>query len=157
VSPPFRAAQKLFKRENKMKFKTVMIAGFSVLALSGCVSQQQADAKMGDGCKAALAAVIEPKTITTVKAVNYSDEQTEGSLYRRITIDLVEKDGFADLDKKYSCLFSQDWGMFKSSHVALLEQVDAGDTFIGKKDGKLIGSMNDYMNLTSKADTAMGQ
>lgn len=140
-----------------MKKFTLLAAGISVLALSGCVTQQQADEKMGSGCKAALAAVIEPKQVKEVKAINYSDENTEGSIYRRVTIDYIEKDGWTELDKKHSCLFAQQWGLFKSSHTALLEQVDAGEKFIGKKDGQIIGSMDDFMNLTSKADTAMAQ
>lgn len=140
-----------------MKKFVFLLAGLSSLALSGCVTQQQADAKMGEGCKAALAEVMAPKTIENVKAVNYSDEQTEGSLYRRVTVDLVEKDGFADMDQKYSCLFAQDWGPLRTSHTALLEQVDAGDKFIGKKDGQIVGSMEDFMNLTSKVSTAMAQ
>jgi hypothetical protein len=127
----------------------------SALTLSGCVTQQQADAKMGEGCKAALAAVMASKQILTVKATNYSDEQTEGSLYRRVTIDLVEKDGWAELDKRYSCLFAQEWGFLKSSHTALLEQVVMGDQVVGKKDGKILGSMEEFMNLVSKAETAM--
>jgi hypothetical protein len=140
-----------------MKKYTLLAAGIATLALTGCVTQQQADAKMGTGCQAALAAVMGDKQILNVKAVNYSDEQTEGSLYRRVTVDLVEKDGWIELDKTYSCLFAQQWGFLKSSHTALLEQVDAGDSFLGKKDGKIVGSMEEFMNLTSKADTAMAQ
>lgn len=139
----------------KMFITTFAIA--SSLLLAGCVTQQQADAKMGKGCEAALSTLMGDKQIVSVKATNYSDEQTEGGLYRRITIDLVEKDGWAELDKTYSCLFSQDWGFLKSSHVALLEQVVMDDTITGKKDGKILGSLDEFMNLVSKVDTAMAQ
>ena len=104
---------------------------FSIF-LTGCVTQQQADIKMGKGCEAALSTLMKERQIVSVKSTNYSDEQTQDGLYRRITIDLVEKDGWAELDKTYSCLFSQDWGIFKSSHVAL-EQVVIDDVITGKR------------------------
>ena len=129
----------------------------SALALSGCVTQQQADAKMGKGCEAAVGAMIAPKTILNVKATTYADEQTEASLYRRVNITATEKDGWVEVEKKYSCLFSQDWGLAKMSHAALLEQLVIGDTILGKKDGKIEGSMDDFMKLTGAAETAMGE
>jgi hypothetical protein len=140
-----------------MKKFVIVLSAVSALALSGCVTQQQADAKMGEGCKAAVNAMIEPKVIKETKAINYADEQTEGSLYRRVTVTAIEKDGWVEVEKEYKCLFAQQWGLFKSSHTAMLEQLSYGDKFIGKKDGKIIGSMQDFMKLTGKADTAMGQ
>lgn len=138
-------------------FTLLTLLASSVVLLSGCVTQQQADAKMGKGCEAALASLMGNKQIISVKATNYSDEQTEGSLYRRVTIDLVEKDGWAELDKQYSCLFAQQWGMFKSSHIGLLEQTVMDDKIVGKKDGQVVGNMDEFLNLVSKVDTAMGQ
>lgn len=140
-----------------MKKFVVILSVVSTLALAGCVTQQQADAKMGEGCKAAVNAMIEPKKLLDTKAVNYADEQTEGSLYRRVTLTAIEKDGWVEVQKDYKCLFAQQWGLLKSSHTALLEQLSVGDQFYGKKDGKIIGSMEDFMKLTGKADTAMGQ
>ena len=140
-----------------MKILNLAFLSMLTICLSGCVNQQQADAKMGKGCEAGLAAMMGNKQILTVKATNYSDEQTEGSLYRRVTIDLVEKDGWAELDKKYSCLFAQEWGPLKSTHTALLEQIVMDDKIIGKKDGVILGNINEFMNLVSKVDTAMTQ
>jgi uncharacterized lipoprotein NlpE involved in copper resistance len=140
-----------------MKKITLTLAAVSILGITGCVNQQQADTKMGEGCKAAIEAMIEPKKLLETKSINYSDEQTEGSLYRRVTVTAVEKDGWVEVEKKYKCLFAQQWGLFKSSHTALLEQLSVGDQFWGKKDGKIIGSMEDFMKMTGKADTVMGQ
>ena len=140
-----------------MKRTPLALAMIACLPLSACVTQQQADAKMGKGCEAALAGVMGDKQIVKVKATNYSDEETEGSLYRRITIDLVEKDGWAELDKQYSCLFAQEWAMFRMTHNALLEQVVMGVKIMGKKDGQILGNIDEFMNLVSKVDTAMTQ
>lgn len=140
-----------------MKKSVLSLALLSVFVLSGCVTQQQADAKMGKGCEASVIAMIAPKTLMTVKSTNYSDEQNKESLYRRVTIVAVEKDGWLELEKTYSCLFAQDWGLFKSSHTAMLEQLVIGDQILGKKDGVIQGSMDDFLQLTGAAETAMGQ
>lgn len=129
----------------------------AVLALGGCVTQQQADAKMGKGCEAAISATIAPKKLLGIKSTNYADEKTEGSLYRRITIVGQQKDGWIEAEKTYTCLFAQDWGFFKSTHFALLEQLAIGDFVLGKVDGQIRGSMEDYVKLNETAETAMGQ
>lgn len=125
--------------------------------LAGCVSQQQADQKMAKGCEAAIGAMIAPKQILEVKSTRFADEQTEGSIYRRIGLTAVEKDGWIEAEKEYSCLFAQQWGLFRLNHIALLEQMTYNDEIKGKKDGKIIGSMEDFLKLTKAADSAMGQ
>lgn len=139
------------------KTSFIALMGVSILSLAGCVSQEQADEKMSKGCQAAVGAMIEPKTLTTIKSTRFADEVNMDGEYRRVSITAVEKDGWMELDKEYSCLFQQQWGMMKSSHIAMLEQVAYDSQILGKKDGKVIGSMDDYMKLTRSADTAMGQ
>lgn len=139
------------------RLSSAVLLGLTVLAVSGCVSQEQADNKMGKGCEAGLSAMIAPKTLKTIKSVKFADEKNSDGTYRRVTIAAVEKDGWMELDKEYSCLFLQQWGFFKSSHIALLEQLNYNGKVLGKLDGKIIGSMEDYMKLTKSADTAMGQ
>jgi len=132
------------------------LTGVSVLALAGCVSQEQADEKMKTGCKAAIEAMIEPRTIKEVKSSTAAAEDTMGSVYRRITVNYVENDDFAAAERQGSCLFSEQWGAFKSTHAAMLEQVVYNDTLIGKKDGNIEGDMNDFMKLNEKVNAAMG-
>ena len=139
-----------------MKNFALVLTGVSVLALAGCVNQDQADDKMKTGCKAAIGAMIEPRTVKEVKTSSAAAEKTMGSTYRRITLTYLENDDFADTEHTGSCLFSEQWGMFKSSHAAMLEQVVFNDTLIGKKDGNIEGDMNDFMKLNEKVDAAMG-
>lgn len=129
----------------------------SVLALTGCVDQPAADAKMAKGCEAAIAAMIAPKEILSIGDKSFADEQTEGSIYRRVSIKIMEKDGWLETEQTYSCLFAQEWGFLNQSHTALLEQLVIGDTIYGKKDGKIMGSLDDFMKLMNTADTAMAQ
>ena len=139
-----------------MKNITLALATVSVLGLSACVTQEQADEKMFTGCKAAVAAMLEPRTIKEVKATTAEDEKTMGSVYRRVKVTYVENDDFAESEHTGTCLFSQQWGMFKSSHAAMLEQVTWNDQLIGKKDGNIEGDMNSFMKLNEKVDAAMG-
>lgn len=129
----------------------------SAAALGGCVEQKDADVKMTKGCEAAVTAMIAPNTIKEIKGTTAEAEKTMGSVYRRIKITYTENEDFAEMDKEGTCLFSEQWGMFKGSHAALLEQVTYHDTIIGKKDGNIQGDMNDFLKLTEAVDTAMGQ
>jgi hypothetical protein len=140
-----------------MKNYAFVLAGISVLALTGCVTQQQADEKLKKGCEAAVAAMIEPTTIKEIKSSTAADEKTMGSTFRRVVIKYTENDDFAESEREGSCLFSQQWGFFKSSHAALLEQVVYNEgEIIGKKDGNIQGDMNAFMKLNEKVDAAMG-
>lgn len=136
------------------KFALITVAS---LALAACVTQPQADEKMAKGCEAGVKSLIAPKEIKEVKSKNVSDETTNEGLHRRVTLNVVEKDGWMEVDKQYSCLFAQDWGMFKSSHRALLVQTKIDDSLYGKVDGVITGSMEDFIKLTEHVDEAMGQ
>ncbi len=129
----------------------------SALSLSACVSEEQADAKMTEGCKAAIAAMIEPNTIKEVKSSSGASEDVMGDMYRRITLKYVEAEDFAGLEKTGSCLFSEQWGPAKTSHTAMLEQVVYNDTTIGKKDGQVVGDMQAFIKLTETVGTVMSQ
>lgn len=129
------------------------------LFLSGCVTQDQADVKIAKGCAAGINALLENqgKEILEIKSKNYSSEDAEGGLHRRVTFKAIEKDGWLELDKEYSCLFMQEWGLFKSYHRALIVQVKIDDKILGKQDGKIIGSWEDFTKIVGNVEGAMAQ
>ena len=138
--------------------KFAFVLSLSALALTGCVSQDQADAKMAKGCAAGVGALLtEPKEIIVVKTENFSNEETSEGLHRRVTLEATEKDGWVEMDKSYTCLFAQEWGFFKSSHRALLVQVKIGEEIYGKRDGEILGGFEDFLKLTETVDGAMAQ
>lgn len=140
-----------------MKKFAVVCAGVSVLALTGCVNQEQADAKMFKGCESAIATMIAPAEIKEVKSKNAAAEKTMGSVYRRTTLTYTEVGDFAEIVKEGSCLFSEQWGMFKGTHASMLEQVVYNEELLGKKDGIIQGDMNAFLKLNETVDAAMGQ
>lgn len=140
-----------------MKHKFILLSALSALTLGACVSQEQADAKMAKGCESAIGAMITPRTIKEVKSFKADNEGMLGVTYRRIAVTYVENDDFANSEKTGSCLFSEQWTAMKGSHAALLEQLTVNGRIIGKRNGVIQGSMDDFLKLTEGADTAMGQ
>ncbi len=141
-----------------MRFLIIILCS---LSLTACVSQDQMDVKMSKGCAAGVNTLLDErgndKKIKEIKTTNYSNEQAEGGLHRRVTFEAIEEDGWLELDKTYSCLFMQEWGIFKSSHKALLVQVKIDDQLYGKKDGTILGGFEDFLKLTRAVDDAMAQ
>ncbi len=130
------------------------------LFLTACISQSQADVKMAKGCESGVNAILTDnnRQIQEIKVTRYADEDFDGGKHRRITFEAIEKDGWLELDKEYSCLFMQQWGIFNSSHRAMLVQVKMDEEIIGKdSDGKIQGELQNFLNLTNSVSATMGQ
>lgn len=130
---------------------------FAVLSISACVTEEQVDAKLSEGCAAAIKVLVEPREILETKSVNYSDEILVEGIHRRVTMRLLEQDGWAEMEKEYSCLFNEQWGIMKSSHMGTLVQVKLDDQIIGKENGQIKGDVQDFVRLTEVVNSAMGQ
>ena len=139
-----------------MRYILIILLSFS---LTACVTQEQADVKMAKGCTAGINALMQDngKEISEIKTKRYADEDAEGGLHRRVTIEGIEKDGWLELDKSYSCLFMEEWSLFQIGHKALLVQVKIDDELYGKRDGTILGSFDDFLKLTRVVDAAMAQ
>ena len=130
----------------------------TIIPLTACVPQEQADSKMLRGCEAAVASLISPKEIIQVKNKKFSDTYPKGEgKHRLVSMTVLEKDGWVELDKDYSCVFLEQWGLFKMTHDALIIQVKIDDEIIGKVEGRIQGGFDEFLNLTKTVDRAMGQ
>lgn len=129
-----------------------------LLMLTACVDQETADAKMVKGCEAGISALLEGDTLAGVKGhkAETKDFQGEGN-HRFVTIDVIEKDGWMEFDKSYTCVFLEEWGAMRSSHKALLIQLKVNDRIYGKDNGVITGDWDDFLGLTRVVDKAMGQ
>ncbi|MEM8832957.1 MAG: hypothetical protein AAGB32_00300 [Pseudomonadota bacterium] len=132
---------------------------FAVFLLVGCITQAQADQKLADGCQSGIKGLLESsgKNIKEVKTIRYANEENNDGMHRRITIEAVEQDGWLELEKEYSCLFMQEWGLFKSYHRAALAQIILDEELIGKKDGVIHGDVQTYLKLVESIDQRMHQ
>lgn len=137
-------------------FSVLMLA--ALLPLTACLSQDQADAKMVKGCKAAISSLIAPKKLLTLQSEKFSYEtnKDDGKL-RRVALSFIEKDGWIEMEQSYHCLFLEQWGFMKASHKAMLIQIHIQDEIIGKVDGNIQGGFDNFLKITDTVDRAMGQ
>ena len=140
-----------------MKKFVFLFASLSALALSGCVSQEQADAKMANGCSAAMTAQLGTDVVKDAKMTGSGATVLPNGEYRKIEMTYIDDSSFDQTPKQANCLFSEQWGPAKTSHTALLEQMTVNDTLYGKKDGVVQGALEDFLKLTDAASQAMGQ
>ena len=140
------------------KFSLYSFFVLTALALAGCVSQDQADEKMAKGCKAAVEVAIAPATVADILSTTYAfEDNKDGKNFRRVTLKTFEKDGWIEREKEYNCLYSEQWGIAKTSHVATLEHLSYDDVVLGKKGGDVVGGLNNFMNMVNASQNAMNQ
>lgn len=127
------------------------------LILSGCISREQADEKMAKGCVAGISYLVQPRQVLEVKDLEFSKETADGVGFRKTSITVLEKDGWAELDKQYSCVFQEDWSFMKMAHKAMLTRINIDGQIYGRKDGEITGSFDDFLNLTNVVEGAMSE
>lgn len=140
-----------------MKFFKILALSAPLLLLSACVDQATADAKMEKGCRAGVQALIGDKQILDVISLDTkSKEFGNQGVHRFVTIKVNEKDGYFDSEGTYQCVFLEQWGAFKSTHSALLMQIDINGEIYGKDDqGVIQGDWEDFVKLSGTVDSAM--
>jgi len=111
-----------------------------LMILTGCVTRQDADKKMGKACEAA--ARIFRTDGFTVKSVNKVDSKISkkfGNGYRDVTVSVTESDSWLDIDKDYNCTFAENFGMLNSSFDADLYRIEVDGQIFGMDDGQILG------------------
>lgn len=128
----------------------------SLLFLTACVSREQADAKLVKGCKAAVELYLEDGySIKEIKDTKFSNVANTIDGDRKVTLTVLESDGWYETDKTYSCNFAEQFGAMKTSYSAEIYQVDANGNIYGKKDGNIIGGFNEWSKITGAVADAM--
>lgn len=134
---------------------TCFLLGSTIL-VSGCVSREQADAKLQKGCMAAASVFMdEGFSVKNVTNSTFTDNTTLGHGYRNVKLEVVESDGWYDNETEYSCIFLEEMGPFGMSHRATFYQLKMnGDTY-GQEGNQIIGTLEDHQKLTDVIDRAM--
>ncbi len=126
-----------------------------VLALTGCVSREQADARLARGCAAAIELFLPEGTEIKEIKNRIFGESDLGKGFRYVTLVLVESDGWYEPEKEYRCIFEEQMGIGNISHAAMIHQVRMDDRVYGKDGDKILGSFNDHLKLTETVDRAL--
>lgn len=126
-----------------------------LLALGGCVSREQADAKLARGCEAGVKAILpEGYSVARIESTEFSPA-TQGTGYRHVTLKAVELDGWLETPKEYECVFEESFGFLSANHTAAIYQIRAGDKVVGKSGREIIGETEDFLKLTEAIRRAM--
>ncbi|MFP4313140.1 MAG: hypothetical protein ACLFR0_02325 [Alphaproteobacteria bacterium] len=135
---------------------TLSLLAITGLSLSACVDRAQADERLKRGCAAGVELFIpEGFTLKEIKNASYSKPRS-GEGDRKVTLTVVESDGWYDGEKTYSCNFVESFGFLKMSHDANIYQIDMGNGQIhGKKDGKIVSGFDEWLKITETIDNAM--
>ena len=124
--------------------------------LSACGDNRDAkDQKLAKGCQAGIKSVMaQDKYDRQIDKVNSKSFANEGDA-RRVNLEVTTKNkqyGYPK-DESYSCVFAEVSNML--GYKAEVIRINIGDDFYGKKDGQIVGSMNDFLALTGAVEDGM--
>lgn len=137
------------------KFSTFILIGACAMILSGCVSREQADAKLAKGCEAGVNVILpEGRKIARIAKSEFTPA-TEGHGMRHVKLTAIETDSFLESENIFECVFEEGFGFLNSSHTAAIYQVRAGDTMIGKSGNEIVGDAQVFMKLNDAMRDAM--
>lgn len=137
------------------RFSTLIMLGVCALTLSGCVSREQADAKLAKGCEAGVNVILpEGRKITRIAKSEFTPA-TEGAGMRHVKLTAIETDGFLETENVFECVFEESFGFLNSAYTAAAYQVRAGDIVIGKSGHEIIGDAQTFMKLNDAMRSVM--
>jgi hypothetical protein len=139
-------------KTNVLRLFTVVIC---VLALTGCVNREQADAKLSKACEAAVGVFLpEGQRIDKIKDAAYS-ASPEGPGFRHVTINTIMMDGWLETENAYECIFQEGFGFMNSNFTASIHQVKIGDRVVGKSGNEILGDAQDHIKLNEAVRKAL--
>lgn len=144
-----------------MKRSSPVLTAFlllSVLMLPGCMSRDQADARLARGCIAGAALFLEDGVeVKQIRNSIFRDDPQLGPGYREVRLVVLEGDGWYDTDKEYKCIFVESMGPFGMSHTATIYQVNVNGEIYGQDGDKILGGFDDHLMLTETVEQAMNR
>ena len=127
-----------------------------VFSLTGCVSREQADAKLARGCAAGAELFLtDSNKIKDIKDRIYRDDPDLGKGYREVRLFVVQSDGWLETDQEYKCIFSESLGL--GGHTATIYQLQLNGQTYGKKGEELLGTYEDHLKLTETVEQGMNR
>lgn len=125
----------------------------ATLTLSACVTREQADAKLAEACQAGAEAFMEEGyEIKDIASTEFSGDGTDN---RTVTMNVLETDGWANLDKVYSCVFKEQFSFGNTAHNATILKLDTGDKVVGQTETGLVGTMEDFSKLVEASEKVL--
>jgi hypothetical protein len=128
----------------------------SLLALTGCVSREQADKRLENGCAAGAELFLgEGHKVKGIKDRIFRDSPDLGSGYREVRLTIVDSDDWSDVDKEVRCIFAENYNPM--SHSATIYQLKMDDKIWGKEGNEILGSMEEHLKLTETVEQGLNR
>lgn len=132
----------------KQKFSYFSCIVLMCLVLTGCISREQADRRLVQGCRAAITAFLEDGyVIQDVRETSFTDISDKNGSYRAVNLAVTESDDWDEVEKEYRCTFIEEFTFAKMSHRASVYRFEAPDQLVGNKDGQIHGALEDHIKL----------
>lgn len=139
-----------------MKKTALGLLCIAPLALSSCISKEQADLKLQEACLAGIASQLEEGyKVETVQEAAFSDAPSAGSDARKVNIKAGINDGFATDAQEYSCTFFTVFGPFNMSMNASIYQLQMPDGTIIGQDGLRAMGTDEQIDALNNAVSAV--
>ncbi|MGB4057659.1 MAG: hypothetical protein WBK77_06210 [Alphaproteobacteria bacterium] len=140
----------------RLKMGLMLLAG--TLTLTGCVSREQADQRLQNGCTAGAELFMEEgHKIKEVKDHIFRDNPDLGPGYREVRLTVVDTDGWYDADKEIQCIFVETYGIFGSSHTATIYQLKMDEKIWGMQGKEILGTMEEHLKLTETVEQGLNR
>lgn len=133
----------------------VTLTLLATIALTGCVNREQADAKLGKACAAAIGVLLpEGQRIDSIKET-VTTASPVGPGYRHVTIKTAMIDGWLESENDYECTFEESFGFLNSGFTASLYEAKVGNRIVGKAGNEIMGSAEDHMKVIDAVRKAL--
>lgn len=127
-----------------------------LLALSACVSREDADAKLAKGCRAGVESLMSGDfKINEIKDRTFRQSPEFGPDYREVMLSVVESDGWSSSDKNIICVFSEGFGFLNAGYTATLHQLKKDEQIYGQDGSEIRGSVEDHLKLHQAVEQGM--
>ena len=140
----------------RSRWSLAMTMMVSLLALTSCMSREQADMRLQNGCAAGAEAFMEEgHKIKEVKDHIFRDSPDLGSGYREVRLTVVDSDGWYDADKEIRCIFAENFNFM--GHTATIYQLKMDEKTWGMEGKEILGSMEEHLKLTEIVEQGMNR
>lgn len=137
------------------KYARFCLALMAVFALSGCVSREQADAKLAKACAAGVNVFLTGgQEVDKIVESKFSPSPI-GQGFRHVTLTATVKNDWLEQNHTYECDFQENFGFMGGSYTASIEKLDAEGIVIGRAGGEILGDAQDFIKLTDAIRKAL--
>lgn len=125
------------------------------LLLAGCVSREDADAKLARGCEAGVKSIMpEGHDIASVKERRFGPA-VQGRGFRHVTLVALETGDWLEVEREHECIFEESFGFMNMGYTASIYQIRTEGKIIGKEGRDILGSTEDFIKLTDAVRRAL--